>query len=242
MEDIKLSVEVRDVSTKKTLSTLRGQKRVPGVIYGGGKPPVSIVVTERELLDARKRGGVNAVLHLLLGKSEETVVVKDLQRHPVTSRLVHADFQRVSLTTKLTVKVPLRVEGVAPGVKNSGGILEYELRELTVRALPGDIPHDIVVDVSALELNHHILVKELPIPSGVEVLDPAESRVVHVSTVKVIEEAPAAAPAAGEAAAEEPESSSTKGKKDEEGKLVKEQAKPGAPAAEKKEGKKEGEK
>ncbi|MDD5657752.1 MAG: 50S ribosomal protein L25 [Elusimicrobia bacterium] len=243
MEDIKLSVEVRAGSTKKALSALRGKAGVPGVIYGGGKPPVSVAVAERDLLAARKRGGVNAILHLRLGASEETVMVKELQRHPVTDRLVHADFQRVSMTAKMTAKVPLRVVGEAPGVKNSGGTLQYELRELSVRALPADIPHDIAVDVSRLELNHHILVEELTVPSGVEVLDPAQSRVVHVTTVKVIEEAPAAAPAAAEAAAAEPESASTKGKKDEEGKLVKETAKAGAPAPEKKEGgKKEGKK
>jgi large subunit ribosomal protein L25 len=246
MEDIKLSVETRDgKSTKKVLSGLRQGARVPGVIYGGNKPPVNVIVPEKELLAARKRGGVNAVLRLTLGSSEETVMVKDLQRHPVTDRLVHADFQRVSLTAKMTAKVPLRVVGEAPGVKNSGGILQYELREITIRALPHDIPHAIDVDISRLELNDHFLVKQLAVPAAVEVLEAGDSSVVHVTTVKVIEEAPAAAPAAGEAAAAEPESASTKGKKDEEGKLVKETAKAGAPAPEKgkekaAEGKKEG--
>ncbi|HAM34853.1 MAG TPA: 50S ribosomal protein L25 [Elusimicrobia bacterium] len=245
MEDIKLTVEVRDgKGTKKDLSTLRAQARVPGVVYGGDKPPVRVALAERELLDARRRGGVNAILHLVMGKTEETVIVKDLQRHPVTERLVHADFQRISLTQKLEAKVPLRILGEAPGVKNSGGILQYELRELSIRALPKDIPQGIDVDVSRLEINQHILVRELPVPAGVEVLDAPEHMVVNVTTIKVVEEAPAAAAPAGEAAAAEPEVASTKGKKDEEGKLVKETAKGAAPAAEKgkESAKKEGEK
>ncbi|MFA6003366.1 MAG: 50S ribosomal protein L25 [Elusimicrobiota bacterium] len=244
MEDIKLNVEIRDgKGSKKDLSTLRASFRIPGVIYGGDKPPVRVALSEKELMAARKRGGVNAILHLVAGKAEETVIVKDLQRHPVTDRLVHADFQRISLTQKITAKVPLRIVGEAPGVKNSGGIVQYELRELHVRALPKDIPQSIEVDISRLELNQHIEVKELVVGSGIEVLDGAEHLVVSVTTVKVVEEVAAAVPAAGAEAAAEPESASTKGKKDEEGKLVKETAKPGAPAEKAKEpAKKEGEK
>ena len=243
MEDIKVTVQIREgKGSKKELSALRAQSRIPGVIYGGDKPPLRVIILEKDLLDARKRGGVNAVLRLALGETVETVIVKDLQRHPLTERLVHADFQRISLTRKIEAKVPLRIVGEAPGVKNSGGILQYELRELSVRALPKDIPQSLDVDVSRLDIGNHILVRELPVPAGVEVLDPAEHIVVHVTTVKVVEEAPAAVPA--EAAPAEPEVASTKGKKDEEGKLVKETAKAAAPATEKgkEPAKKEGEK
>ncbi len=236
MEEIKLKAETREgQGTKKELSTLRANASVPGIIYGSGKPPVRVALSEKELMAARKKGGVNAVLSLVTGKTTETVIVKELQRHPVTDRVVHADFQRISLTAKIEAKVPLRVLGEAPGVKSSGGILQYAIRELSVRALPKDIPQAIDVDVSRLELNQQILVRELSIPAGIEVLDAAESRVVAVTTVKVIEEAaPAAVAAEGEVAAgAEPEMASTKGKKDEEGKLVKEPGKTAAPAAEK---------
>lgn len=240
MEEIKLTVEKRDgASSRKELSALRGASRIPGVIYGGDKPALQVALSEKELLAARRKGGVNAILHLELGGKKETVIVKALQRHPVTDRLVHADFQRISMTEKIEARVPLHIVGEAPGVKNSGGILQHELRELRVRALPADIPQSIDVDVSKLELNMHLLVNELPVGKGIEVLDAADHMVVHVTQAKaeVVEAAPAAAAAAGAAegaAPAEPESSSTKGKKDEEGKLVKEQAKPGAaPAAEK---------
>ena len=235
MEEIKLTVDIRQgKGGKKELSGLRAASRIPGVVYGGDKPPVRVALSEKELMAARKRGGANAILRLELGGSAETVIVKDLQRHPVTDRLVHADFQRISLTQKITAKVPLRIVGEAPGVKNSGGILAYDLRELTVSALPKDIPQGIDVDVSHLELGMEILVREIPVLPGVEFMDPAEHRVVNVTTVKVVE-AEVAAPTAAEVAAttEEPEVASTKGKKDDEGKLVKETGKPAAPAAEK---------
>lgn len=245
MDEIKLAVEVRNAKgSKKELSDLRAQARIPGVICGGNKPTIRVALSEDELLEARRRGGVNAVLSLQLGKSTETVIVKEVQRHPVTDRMIHADFQRISLTNKIEAKVPLRVVGEAPGVKNSGGILQHELREFVVKALPKDIPQFISVDVSALEMNQHLMVKDVAVPAGLEILDAPEHMVVHVTQVKIEVVAPTAAPVATEAVSAEPEVSSTKGKKDEEGKLVKETAKASAPAAEKgkEPAKKEGEK
>lgn len=244
MEEIKLNAKIREgKGTKKELSTLRMGAEIPGVVYGGDKPPVKVALSEKELLEARRKGGVNAVLHLNLGgKAAETVIVKELQRHPVTDRAIHADFQRISLTQKIVAKVPLRIIGVSSGVKNEGGLLQHELRELTVKALPTKIPQHIDVDVTPLGMNQHLSVKDIQVPKDLEVLDAADHLVVHVTAVKV-EETPvaaAAAPAAeGAAAPAEPESSSTKGKKDEEGKLVKEQAK-AAPAAAAAPAKKEG--
>jgi len=242
MEEIKLAVEKKEgKGTKKELSTLRSSAKIPGVIYGGTKPPVHVSLSEKELMAARKKGGANAILHLMIGKESETVIVKALQRHPVTDKPVHADFQRISLTQKIEAKVPIRVTGEAPGVKTSGGLLQYELRELKVRGLPTQIPQFIDVDVSHLELHQHIHVKDLQIPKDLEILDDAGHSVVHVTIVKeeVAEVVPGAAVAAGAegaaAATAEPELAATKGKKDEEGKVIPKEAK--APAAPEKGGK-----
>ncbi|MBI4375755.1 MAG: 50S ribosomal protein L25 [Elusimicrobia bacterium] len=243
MEQIKLAVETRNGrSSKKELSTLRGDSKVPGVIYGGGKPPVQVALPEKELMAIRKKAGVNAIIQLQLGKSHETVILKDLQRHPVTDRPVHADFQRISLTQKIEAKVPLRIVGEAPGVKTGGGILQHELRDLTVRALPTHIPQYIDVDVSKLELGGHVLVKDLNVGTDIEIHEDAEHIVVHVTQVKEeIAAAPAAVPEEGAAPAE-PELASTKGKKDEEGKPLPKDAKaaPAAPEKGKEPAKKEG--
>ncbi|MDE2141956.1 MAG: 50S ribosomal protein L25 [Elusimicrobia bacterium] len=233
--EITLKVDVRAAKgTKKELSSLRAESRIPAVIYGGETGPINIALSEREFMDARKKGGINAILRLKHPKGEETVMVKELQRHPVTDRPVHADFQRISLTKKIDARVPLIVVGVATGVKDFGGMLAIDLRELRIKALPTAIPQHIDVDVTKLGLHEALHVGDLSLPEGVEVVDDAKAVVVHVTIAKVevVEEPVAGAVAAeGAAAAAEPESSNTKGKKDEDGKLVKETAKPGAPAA-----------
>lgn len=234
MEKLELTVETRESKgTKKELSDLRAASRIPGVIYGGGKPPLRVALPERDLMAARKAGGVNAILHLKLGKSTETVILKDLQRHPVTDRPVHADFQRISLTEKIEAKVPLQIVGEAPGVKLTGGVLQHELRVLSVKALPARIPPRIDVDVSHLEINQHILIKDLKIDPELEILDDPQHIVVHVTQVKEEVAAPAAEPAVEAAGAPaEPEVVAVKGKKDEEGKPLPKEAK-AAPAPEK---------
>ena len=120
--EITLNVEVRAAKgSKKELSTMRAASTIPAVVYGGESGPVNIALSEKDLMAARKKGGANAILHLKHAKGTETVVVKELQRHPVTDRPVHADFQRISLTQKIDAKVPLVLVGEAVGVKIGGG-------------------------------------------------------------------------------------------------------------------------
>lgn len=231
--EITLNVSVRtEKGSKRELSGLRAASRIPAVVYGGGKPPMKIALSEQDLSAARKKGGVNAILRLKHPKGEETVIIKELQRHPVTDRPAHADFQRISLTRAIEAKVPLMIVGEAPGVKTSGGMLAIDLRELRIKALPADIPQHVDVDISRLELHQGLTVAELKLPAGVEVLDDPEHAVVRVTVAKVEEiAAPVAAVPVEGVAPTEPELASTKGKKDEEGKLVKETVKAAAPAA-----------
>jgi large subunit ribosomal protein L25 len=232
--EITLNVEVRaEKGTKKVLSTLRAESRIPAIIYGGEKAPISVALSEKDLMAARRKGGANAILRLKHAKGEETVVVKELQRHPVTDRPVHADFQRISLTQKIEAKVPLNVVGEAPGVKTSGGMLSIDMRELRIKALPAAIPQHIDVYISKLELHQGISVKDLALAEGIEVLDAADATIVRVviAKVEVVAEPVPGAVVEGAVPAE-PESASTKGKKDEEGKVIEKAAKPGAPAAE----------
>ncbi len=236
MQQINLDVELREGKTGRgKLSALRDDKKIPAVIYGGKKPPLSVSVPEKELLRAAKQGGSNAILRLKHAQGEDTVILKEMSRHVVTQAPLHVDFQRVDLKQKLDVKVPLKVVGEAPGVKLDGGILEHILRELEIRCAAGNIPHEIAVDVSKLGLGKAIHVKELALPEGVELLQDPEQIVVNV-VAPAAEEAPAAAAATPAAGAAEPEVIA-KGKKPEEG-----EAAAAAPAkgekAEKKEEKK----
>ncbi len=240
--EITLNVEVRaEKGTKKVLSSLRSESRIPAVVYGGDKGPLNVALSEKDLMAARRKGGANAILTLKHAKGQETVIVKELQRHPVTDRPVHADFQRISLTKKIEAKVPLNLIGESIGVKTNGGMLSIDMRELRIKALPTAIPQHIDVEISTLDLNQSIFVKDLKLADGIEVVDAAEATIVRCVIAKEIEVAApvVAVPGAEGAVAAEPESASTKGKKDEDGKVIKEEAKPGAPAAGAKDAKKE---
>ena len=246
--EITLNVEVRFAKgTKKVLSALRASSTIPAIVYGGAKSPILLALSEKELMAARKKGGANAILRLKHEQGEETVIVKELQRHPVTDRPVHADFQRISLTHKIEAKVPLNIVGEAPGVKTSGGMMSIDMRELRIKALPTAIPQHIDVDVTKLELHQSIHVKDLVLGEGVEILDSMDAAIIRIvlAKVEVVAEPVPGAVVEGAVAAAEPESAATKGKKDEEGRLTKEAVKPGAPAADakkdtKKDSKKEG--
>jgi large subunit ribosomal protein L25 len=127
------------------------------------------------------------------------VLVKELQRDPVSARALHADFYAVDLEQAIQVAVPIHVKGTAPGVTN-GGILDHALRELQIECLPRAIPDQILVDVSQLEIGMSLHVRDLVLPEGVKLMsDPDLSVVSVVVPAALEEEAAAAAPAEGEA-------------------------------------------
>ncbi len=190
MAEIKVSAQERlEKSTNKILSDLRADRKIPAVIYGGKNGAASVAVDEKELMDGLKREGHNAIIHLKHGKNEDTVILKELQRHVVTGSPIHADFVRVDMKVKVEVSVPLHVHGEAPGVKLDGGVLEHIMRELKVSCLPAAIPQEFKVDVSELQMGHGIHVKDLAVPAGVEVLSGPDETIVHIVQVRVHEEA-----------------------------------------------------
>ncbi|MFA6029757.1 MAG: 50S ribosomal protein L25 [Elusimicrobiota bacterium] len=213
MAEIELKVQLRsDKGSKKALTDLRKNSLIPGIVYGGKGGNTQVVVGEKELLTALKKGGKNVLLRLKHDKGEDTVIVKELQRHVVTSRPIHADFQRVSLTEKIDVKIRIVTVGEAPGVKLQGGIQEQVLRELKVRCFPNAIPEQVQVDVSKLNINETLYVSDLQIPEGVEVVEDPKHIVVHIVIPAAEEEKPAEDAVPGAA---EPEVIA-KGKKDED--------------------------
>jgi large subunit ribosomal protein L25 len=200
-----LPVEIRQNFGKGAARRLRRlDQKVPAVIYGAGKPALSVMLTQHHLGQALKNEAVYShILTLKLDTTEEKVVLKDLQRHPSKPLILHADFLRVSATEKLDMHVPLHFlhEDVAPGVKLQKGIISHMLNEVEIRCLPADLPEYIAVDLSQLNLGETIHLSELKLPKGVELvaLSHADDRpVVSIHKLVVIEESeePVAAPAA----------------------------------------------
>ncbi len=225
MEKVSIAASAREgIGVKGALSKIRAEKNIPAVIYGGHKDPVSVTVSVKDL-EKIVKAGKNTLVEVTLNGKPELALVKEVQYHPVTDLPIHADFQRVAMNEKMDVVVPVRLEGTCADIAQYGAIIEHILREIEVRALVSAIPHEIVVDITPMTINKGILAGDIAMPKGVELMTDPQAPVVHLAIPK--EEA-APAPAAADAAAAQPESSSTKGKKDEEGNLTK-----GADAAKK---------
>lgn len=171
---------------------LRREGQVPGVVYGGGKDAKPFQVAEREVR-AVLAGG-QALFDLELeGKKAVPVVVKDQQHHPTRGNLTHIDLQEVKLDEAIQAEVALELEGgeTAPGVKG-GGVLEHIIREVTVEALPTDIPERVVADVSEMEINDTLALSTITPPEGVKfcVDNPDELIVATLSPPRVEEVEP----------------------------------------------------
>jgi large subunit ribosomal protein L25 len=185
-----LAVSARAVEGSRATRRLRRQGLVPGVIYGGGENPQTFAVDARILRNTLAHSG--AVLEVSLdGGKASPVIVKDLQRHPVRGEAIHVDLLRVRMDQTIHSTVTLELTGAheAPGVVE-GGILNQEVRELNIEALPGDIPDSIVYDVSRLEMNATLTLDVLTAPSGVTLLDDAETVIVTITppTLEPVEE------------------------------------------------------
>lgn len=168
----------------------RREGLVPGVVYSGGEESRAFSVAER---DARLvLGGGHALFDLEIdGSKAVPVVVKEQQHHPVKGDLQHLDLQEVRLDEKIHADVPIELEGAedAPGVKE-GGVLEHVAYEVTIEALPTEIPDRIVVDVSTMEMNDTLQLSSVPAPAGTEYVaeDPEEITVATLSPPRVEEE------------------------------------------------------
>jgi large subunit ribosomal protein L25 len=174
-ESTELKVAAREPAGSRQARRLRREGIVPGVLYGGDDEPVSFSVPSRVLRQALAHGG--AVIDLTIeGGGSSPAVLKELTRHPVTGATVHVDLLRVNLNVKIQSTVILELTGGddAPGVKE-GGVLEHVTRELTIEALPNDIPDSISFDVSEMQINDTATLEALRPPANVELLDDPET-------------------------------------------------------------------
>ncbi len=170
-----LHVVSREPSGSRSARRLRREGNVPGVVYGGGEDPASFQIEARELRLALANAG--AVLDLSFdGAAASPVVVKELDRHPVTGATVHIDLLRVRLDVKIQSTVVLELTGAedSPGVKE-GGVLEHVTRELTIEALPNDIPDTLEHDVSEMVIGDILTLDALSTPANVELVDDPET-------------------------------------------------------------------
>ncbi len=144
---------------------------VPAIIYGGDKTPQMISIAHKDLLwFLEDEAFFSSVLTMDIDGNKESVVIKDLHRHPAKAQILHADFLRVSADTKITLQVPLHFinEEACHGVKMQGGSITHAMTEIEVQCLPKDLPEFIEVDMKDKEVGETVHISDLTLPAGVE--------------------------------------------------------------------------
>ena len=183
----KLNVAIRDKKGTSSARRIRLKDQIPAILYHSGLDALSLSVDKKELYKALKTGQV--IFEVKVKDENQFVLVKDVQYHPVNDNIMHVDFQKVKEDEKISLEVPLRIEGEAEGVK-AGGILVQIVSTITVQCKPTTVPEALIIDVTNLELNSSLSVKDIELAADVEIMTDEDLAVVSVQEPKeeVVEE------------------------------------------------------
>ena len=189
MDTVKLSIQEREQTGNGPARRLRAAGRIPGVVYSKGVEARSISIEVGELKSAIVHHGHNVILELDLGDDAKAkgkkkavpqyAVIKEIQNHPVKRYWLHVDLHEVDLAVEIEAPVAIELVGTPIGAEN-GGVVDWEHREVIVRALPSDIPDVLELDVTSLLIGHHLLVEALKAPAGTQILDDPQTVVVSL--------------------------------------------------------------
>ncbi|MEI7534700.1 MAG: 50S ribosomal protein L25 [Verrucomicrobiae bacterium] len=192
MKSVALKAYPRSQVQRAEVTKLRAAGRVPATIYGRQAAPQNLEVNSKEIADLLNHSvSENLLVDLTVEKdarSKRLALVQEVQHHPLSGKVVHVDFHEVAETEKVTIFVPVETTGEPAGVKNGGGTLEHILHKLKVRCLPKDLPEQITLDVTALEIGKSIHLGEIVPPVGVEIMGEKTRTVVAVAAPRAEEE------------------------------------------------------
>ncbi|HTH49352.1 MAG TPA: 50S ribosomal protein L25 [Candidatus Limnocylindria bacterium] len=203
MKSVALNAHPRSLARRKGAKAVRANGRIPAVIYGRHNPAQNLEVdaTEFDLVVHQAHSEIILVDLAVPGdaNAKRMAIVQDVQHHPLSGDVLHIDFHEVHADETVTIEVPVEAVGTPEGVKTGGGTLEHVRFRLRVRCLPGDLPEQINVDVSALKVGQTLHIGELVAPKGVELMGDKAIPVFAVSAPVVEEAAATATPAEGDA-------------------------------------------
>ena len=194
-EQVNLNAINRDVEGKSSSRQLRRAGSVPAVIYGGEKDPIRISILEKDIAKAAEIPGfATQILNINISGEEQNVILKELQRHPATQRVLHADLQRVNPDTKISISVPVRFlnEDICMGVKMHGGAISRLINNIDITCLASNLPEYLEVDVAELDVGDSVFLSALNLPEGVEIPSLAlgedrDQAVVSITEAKVLD-------------------------------------------------------
>jgi large subunit ribosomal protein L25 len=188
MEKIAIQAAKREVSGKR-VKNLRNAGTLPAVVYGHNVTTQQIEIKERDFAKAFKVAGESTIIDLMVEGKPVPVLIHEVQRHYLKDHPIHVDFYAVNMSEKLKVHVPIHFIGEAPAVKAMGGTLVKNLSEVEVECLPGDIPQNFEVDISALNTFDDVIrVSNLSARDRVAIITPAEEMIVNVAPPRSEEE------------------------------------------------------
>lgn len=175
-QTVALGAQRRSDAGKGAARQLRMQGMIPAVIYGHGREPESLMVGEAELVRVLTGLEVgSAVFDLDVDGSSVTALVREIQRHPFRSKILHVDFLEIRAGEKITLQLAVHLTGSPDGVRNGGGVLDQAMREITIRVLPKDIPNRLDVDVTELKVGQSLHVRDIQIPDAEILTDPTNT-------------------------------------------------------------------
>ena len=194
-EQVNLNAEAREIDGKSSSRKLRNAGSVPAVIYGGENDPIKVSILEKDITKASEVPGFTTqILKITVSGEEQSVIVKELQRHPATQRVLHADLQRVNPDTKISITVPVRFinEDICVGVKTHGGAIARLINNIDISCLASNLPEFLEVDIAELDVGDSIFLSGLNLPDGVEIPslalgDDRDQAVVSVTEAKVLD-------------------------------------------------------
>lgn len=198
-----VEASIRSDKGKGASRRLRREKKVPGIVYGGGEAAVSLTIEHNKMAKSLENEAFySRILTLKTDDKSERVILKDIQRHPFKARLLHIDFQRVKADEKLTMNVPIHFIGAekSPGVKE-GGLVSHLMSDVEITCLPDDLPEFIAIDLTEMTLNETKHMSDLKLPKGVEIVGLSEENdqaIVSIHMPREEEEIPVEAPVAAE--------------------------------------------
>jgi len=211
-----VTAQPRATRGKNEARRTRMSGRIPAVVYGAFKDPVSVSVNPKDVTKIlRSKTGHNSIFDVDIEGVEKTpVIVADEQYDPIKGNLLHIDLRRIDLKRKLRLAIPVHVTGEAKGVKQQGGVLDVVTKSIEIECVPDDIPDQFDIDVTELMIGNAIRVSGLPVKEGVRILTAGDAVIAHVVGIK--EEVVAEPVAAATDGVAEPEVAVKKGKKEEE--------------------------
>ena len=188
-KDLRLAFERRAKSGTTGAHALRAAGLLPAVLYGHGAPPQNIAIDAKAFDELLHRGGRNGIVTLTEpGQKSDTALVRDVQRNPVTRKIIHVDLQRVGEHESVRAKLPIVTVGVARGVKDSGGVMDVIMHEVEIEGPADQLPERLEIDVTALGIHEHVTAADIKIPHGITMITAADTTIVSIEASRTAQQ------------------------------------------------------